>query len=670
MLRAMLRVEDLKKAFGARTLFSGVTYHFPEGERVALVGANGAGKTSFLNILCGLDPGDAGRVIAPSGVSVGYLPQKPNPEPKPTVLEECVAGATGLAAMREAMERALAAMAGGTSEPKALAAYEAAEAAYRLAGGYALEAKATTILRGLGFAPQTMAQDPRALSGGWRMRLELARLFIREPEFLVLDEPTNHLDLPSLVWVESYLRGFRGTLVFVSHDRALLNRLSTITLHLAGGKITPYRGNFDAFLEARDARLAQEQATLSQLKRRREAMESFVERFGAKATKAAQAQSRVKMIARIREVEEGFDSDAAEDPAGVYIALPPPPKTPRVVLEIDDGAIGYDRTLAAGIKLSLERGAKVAVIGANGIGKSTLLRTVSGRLARRGGSFALADGVEASYFAQDQNETLDLADTLLSNLVKRSTLSEKEARSLLGSFLFRGDDVFKPARVLSGGELSRLGLACALARRAGLLLLDEPTNHLDMGSVESLAAALSDYEGTVLMVSHDRTFIDGVATHVFAMLPDGRSMLFEGQLADYERLAALAGFPNVLAVDDDKNQERAAAGKAANGAGTSGAQSAPSGGSHQEAKELKRQRQKLETRTEQLDQEMAKLRRELDGVESAMGALGGGDYQKAAALHADQERLRAALDAAEGAWLEASEALEAVTAQLTSLGRS
>jgi ATP-binding cassette subfamily F protein 3 len=343
--------------------------------------------------------------------------------------------------------------------------------------------------------------------------------------------------------------------------------------------------------------------------------------------------------------------------------LPTPPKTPRVILEVDDGAIGYDRTLASGIRLMIERGAKIAVIGANGIGKSTLLRTVAGRLAPRGGKFALTTGVEASYFAQDQNETLNLNDTILANLLKQSTLSEKEARGLLGSFLFRGNDVFKTTRVLSGGELSRLGLACALSRRAGLLLLDEPTNHLDMGSVESLAASLADYEGTVLMVSHDRTFIDGVATHIFAMLPDGRSMLFEGQLPDYERLSALAGFPNVLAVESDGPS------KATNVATSAPEKAAVSGGSHQEAKELKKQRQKLQTRVEQLDREMTQCRQELEKLESKMAALDGSDYQKAADLQADQERVQAALETAEGAWLEASEGLESVTGQLAAMGR-
>ena len=668
----MIRIENLKKTFGARTLFEQVSYHFPTNERLALVGANGAGKTTLLNIICGLDEADNGKILVPGDTQLGYLPQKPNPDPKATVLEECQVGAKKLAALRHTMDDALAVLEHDHS-PEAMSRFEQAESEFRRQGGYAVEASAHGILRGLGFTPDDIQKDPKNLSGGWRMRLELAKLFLGRPDFLILDEPTNHLDLPSLVWVESYLMSFRGTLLFVSHDKELLNRLSTMTLHLSGSTLTPYRGNFDQFLEQRDARMEQEAAVLGSLRRRRESMEQFVTRFGAKASKATQAQSRVKMIARIRDLEQQVGGGEVDN-SSVSITLPPPAKTPRIVYTVEGGAVGYAKPLSRGIQLTIERGMKVAIIGANGIGKSTFLKTVAGELPKLAGKFAPGDGVPIAYFAQDQGDTLDLNRTVLQNLLQESEVGEKEARNLLGHFLFRGDDVFKEARVLSGGELSRLGLACALARRAGILLLDEPTNHLDMASVEALAACLAEYEGTVLFVSHDRHFIEEVATHIFAMLPDGRSSLFEGKLADYVRLAKTAGFPNVLEAGIEGERALVREGSkpptAANATPAAAAPAAPAVAfSDAEIKELKRVKQKAATRVEQLDKELARLKSEAVRLEAALAALAPSDFGKARFLHEDQLTLQKKAEMTEEEWLLASEEVEAVNAKLAASGR-
>ena len=651
----MLRIDQLKKSFGARVLFASASFHFPEGERVALVGANGAGKTTLLNILCGLDHPDEGEVLIPGNASIGYLPQTPNGQPEATVLAECEAGAVDLMKLRRAMEEAIQRLE-EAHDDAALHAYEEAETAFRLKDGYALEAKAQGILNGLGFTEEDLAKSPLALSGGWRMRLELARLFLREPSFLILDEPTNHLDLPSLMWVEQYLQTFRGTLLFVSHDRALLNRLSTMTLHLANGRLQPYRGNFDAFLEAREERMNQEEAERGQLRQRREQMEKFVERFGAKATKAAQAQSRVKMISRIRELEDTLAPEGSEDT--VFINLPLPARTPRLVFRVEGGSVGYTKPLAKKLDLQIERGHKIAIIGANGIGKSTFLRTVAGRQPALGGLFAPSADIEIAYFAQEQRETLDLQATVLQNLLAAGDLGERDARRLLGGFLFRGDDVFKPMRVLSGGEQSRLGLACSLAKRANLLLLDEPTNHLDMASVETLAASLDDYTGTLLFVSHDRSFIDSVCTHVFAMLADGRSMLFPGKLADYERLAEVAGFPNVL------RAQKSEAPKSLKTT-TSEIKPAPSrkpSPSHAlspiDLKDLKRQEQRLQARLKTLDQDMAKAKSAIVKLDEAMVLVPGSDFTKTKTLHLEQQALTTQLEGQEMEWMTLSEELE------------
>jgi len=660
----MLRIDQLKKSFGARVLFAGASYHFPEGERVALVGANGAGKTTLLNILCGLDQPDDGKVLIPGNASIGYLPQTPNLYPEATVLAECEAGAVHLINLRRAMEKAIERLEDG-GDDAALHAYEEAETAFRLSDGYALESKAQGILNGLGFTEEDLVKSPLALSGGWRMRLELARLFLRDPSFLILDEPTNHLDLPSLMWVEQYLQTFRGTLLFVSHDRALLNRLATITLHLANARLQPYRGNFDAFLLAREERMNQEEAERGQLRQRREQMEKFVDRFGAKASKAAQAQSRVKMIARIREVEDTMAPEGSDDT--VFINLPLPARTPRLVYRVEDGSVGYTKPLSRKLNLQIERGHKIAIIGANGIGKSTFLRTVAGRQPELAGLFAPSADVEIAYFAQEQRETLDMQATVLQNLLAAGDLGEREARRLLGGFLFRGDDVFKQMKVLSGGEQSRLGLACSLAKRANLLLLDEPTNHLDMASVETLAASLDDYTGTLLFVSHDRSFIDSVCTHVFAMLADGRSMLFTGKLADYERLAEIAGFPNVLKThksDAPKSLKRAT---------QDAAVSVPSKESHAsgtlspiELKDQKRQEQKIQSRIKSLELDMAKARRQIAGLDEAMAIVPGSDFSKTAALHQEQQALAVQLETHEMEWMTLSEEFEGLVSKRSS----
>ncbi|MCA2959913.1 MAG: ABC-F family ATP-binding cassette domain-containing protein [Silvanigrellales bacterium] len=667
----MIRIENLKKSYGPRVILKGATYHFPRSERIALVGPNGAGKTTLLNILCGSEEADEGEILRPGGMTLGYLPQEPNPNPAPSVLEECLSGGGALQDLKTRLDAALNRMTECYSE-QSHAAFEALENRFRAEGGYAMEARAKGILAGLGFDAARQRACPRSLSGGWRMRLELAKIFLNNPDFLILDEPTNHLDLPSLMWVEKYLGQFPGTLLFVSHDKDLLNRLSSYTLHLHAGGLESYKGNFDEFLVQREQRLEREQAQADTLRSRREHLQRFVERFGASATKARQAQSRVKMIARIQEMEESITPEETQD--ALAFRLPLSETSGREVLAVDDLSLGYDaRTpLSRNLKLRVHRGQKIAVIGANGIGKSTLLKTIAGRLPALAGEVREGHKVKLAYFAQDQLEVLDARASVLSNVVGASaTVTEKQARSLLGSFLFRGDDVFKPVGVLSGGEKSRVGLARILVQDANLLLLDEPTNHLDMTSCEILAQAIDDYEGTVVFVSHDRHFINEVCTHVFAMLPDGRGQLFEGDLPDYERLAAVSGFPNVLDPALDLG---------AQGIGTSGASlvSGPSGspskagqseakptgqglGSAQDvrqaSKESRKERQRLERAVEKAEKDMEALGAKLASLEERFSALPPADYKTLQSLTQEKGVLQESLAEAEVAWMAAQEDL-------------
>lgn len=656
----MIRVNGLSKQYGDKLLFDGVTYQFPAGEKIALIGANGAGKSTLLRMICGEVDLGGGIVEIPTKARLGYLPQEPNPHPKSDVLEESLSGAKYLYDLKHRMDQALAESEKDPSSEN-IERYGEALAEFERLGGYSLESNALKILAGLGFSSRQIAQSPTELSGGWRMRVELAKLFLNNPDFLVLDEPTNHLDLPSLAWVESYLQRFEGTLLFVSHDRDLLNRLPTITLELAKGKVVPYRGNFDEYLRQKSIRLEHDRARSEQLESQRKHMERFVERFGSKASKASQAQSRVKMIAKIREQEEELETD--DSVQSMVITLPNPPPSGRVTLHVKHLVVGYDRPLLKPIELKIERGMKIGIIGANGIGKSTMLRTICGQISNLGGELVYGHQVIPSYFAQDQLEVLDENDSVLNNvMIVNSDLGEREARRVLGNFLFRGDEVFKPVKVLSGGEKSRVGLARTLVSKANFLILDEPTNHLDMTSVELLGEALGKYKGTLLFVSHDRSFLNRVCTHVLAVVPDGRWQMFEGSLEDYRRLARVAGFPDVLAA---------------------GSETAPSTLDHGSPKtkevvpqyseadirDLQKEKRRLAKEVERLEGELDDFRSELRATEHAMNAAQA-NATKLVELNSQIADLQMAIDRTEERWLEASEILEKLNADLERLGRN
>lgn len=535
----MIKVINLSKAFGKKHIVQNASYHFQEGARIALVGPNGIGKSTLLNILCELENPDSGQVLIPNKTVIGYLPQEPNQNPKETVLQEAQDGAKKLIIMHNQMESYLNQLDQNYDE-NVLKKFENLEAQYRHEGGYALESRAKGILIGLGFKHEDFEKYPKDLSGGWRMRLEFAKIFLNNPDFLILDEPTNHLDLPSLIWVEDYLTKFQGTLLFVSHDKSLLNRLANFTLNIENGKLVGYRGNLDSFLEQKEKKRELAQATQERFVKRKQEIERFIERFGAKAAKAKQAQSRVKMLIRM---EEEFESQTDPDEIikRIHFTLPIKYKSGREVLITKNLSIGYEnhKPLFKNLNLKLLRGQKVAVVGANGIGKSTLLKTIANYQTPLSGEIHFGHQVNLAYFAQDQLDMFDPKESILTNMVNHNSgLSENQARKALGSFLFSGDDVYKPFGVLSGGEKSRVGLCALLQHGANFLLLDEPTNHLDLNSIEILAHALSEYEGTVLFVSHDRNFIDALSTHIFGMQADGTHFLIEGDSEDYQKYLA------------------------------------------------------------------------------------------------------------------------------------
>lgn len=509
----MIRLENLSKSFANKIILNHVHYHFPQGERIALVGANGAGKTTLLNIITGLDESDSGLVIKPREMRLAFLPQAFTANPEATLRSECMAGHQDLYQLHRHMAEILHRMETNSCHEEDYHTYENLLVLFENRGGYQLEGLAEKVLLGLGFKAEQLEHHPTVLSGGWRMRLELAKVLIAKPDFLILDEPTNHLDLPTIEWLETYLQDYKGTLLFVSHDRAFLNRLATITVYLNQGQMQTFTGNFDDFLEQRQQIKKTQDATLKKVTKQKEHMQRFVDRFRAKPTKAGQVGSRLKMIERLQNVMEGMPLEASHPK--IHFPKLPFPQSGKDVLILKGLTVGYTQPLLRNLTTSIQRGQRLAIVGANGVGKSTLLKTIAGVISPLSGETLPGHNVQIGFYTQEAADQMDKKLSVFDTLSHaQSALSEQMCRAILGALLFKGNDLIKPVSVLSGGERARLALACLLAQLPNFLLLDEPTNHLDMMSLEVLAEMLCHYTGTVIFVSHDRYLIEQVATSV------------------------------------------------------------------------------------------------------------------------------------------------------------
>jgi ATP-binding cassette subfamily F protein 3 len=531
----LLRLDDVGRSIAARTRFTGVSFEARAGDRIGIVGPNGAGKTTLLRIAAGLDPADSGRVHTPRNVHVSMLRQEIDPRLPHSVSEEASTVFAHLDALEEEM-RALEqeiASSGDAIDPDLADRYDVATVRFAHADGFTREARVAAVLEGLGFDDAARARPLSSFSGGWLMRVELAKLLLAEPDVLLLDEPTNHLDLPAIQWFESVLEDFRGALVVVSHDRTFLRKHASRIVELDGrGGFTLYEEGYDRYLESRELRHEELLARKASQDREIAHMEKFVERFRAKASKAKQAQSRVKALDKIERIQIG--NPGARGPR---LRIPDPPRSGRVVLRLEGIAKNYgDNIVYQGLDFQLERGERVALVGPNGAGKSTLLRIAAGELAIDAGEHAFGHNVEVGFFAQHQREALDEKRTVLGEIEASCQHDDiPRLRGHLGAFLFSGDDVKKRVGVLSGGEKARLALAKMLLRPSNLLVLDEPTNHLDVTACEILERALAAFEGTLLFVSHDRSFINALATRLVEVSVGGGVRSFLGDYDDYQR---------------------------------------------------------------------------------------------------------------------------------------
>ncbi len=517
MTPVLIRLQDLTKQIAGRTLFAEASLGLGRGDRVGLVGPNGAGKSTLLRIVAGDDVADRGEVHFARGVRVGMLRQEIDPRQKHSVQQEAARALSHLdeleGEMRDLESQMEAAGARGDEVPAAVAErYDRVSTHFAHGGGYEREARVAAVLAGLGFDEEARKRPLSSFSGGWLMRVELAKLFLSQPDVLLLDEPTNHLDLPAIQWFEETIADFDGAVMIVSHDRTFLRRHATRVAEVDGtGRFTVYEGNYDRYLQQRQELREHLLARKQNQDREIAQMERFVERFRAKATKAKQAQSRIKALARIERIEV-----ATENERRMRMKIPAPPRSGEVVMNLEGIHKRYgDNVVYAGVDLQIRRGDRVALAGPNGAGKSTLLRIIAGALDIDGGKRTPGHNVEVAFFAQHQLEALHPEATVLAELERDAQLDDfPRLRGHLGAFLFSADDVDKKIGVLSGGEKARVALARMLLRPANLLVLDEPTNHLDIVSREVLEEALAGFTGTLVFVSHDRAFINALATRV------------------------------------------------------------------------------------------------------------------------------------------------------------
>jgi ATP-binding cassette subfamily F protein 3 len=528
----VIQLSDLTKSFGDRTLIDHVTWQISDGDRVGLCGPNGAGKTTLLKMLANLDEPDSGAIVKPADLTIGYLPQDGLTHSGRTVFEEASSAFQPLLDIKAEMHEIEHRLGDSTIPQREhdamLARYSELQDRFRLGDGYSMDLRIATVLRGLGFSPEDAARPAETFSGGWQMRIALAKLLLGRPNLLLLDEPTNHLDLEARNWLEEYLGAYPYAVILVSHDRYFLDAVVTRITDLNLRKLTDYVGNYSKYVAQRDAMLDRLRQAKKEQDEEIARVKMFIDRFRYQATKAAQVQSRIKLLDKVVPIE------VPPERKRIHFTFPACRKSGRTVLELTHVRKAYGSlTVFRNLSLHIERSDRIALVGPNGSGKSTLMRVLSGEEAPDSGGRTVGHEVVMEYFAQDEAARLDPTPTVYETLAAGSPTDMVPAiRNILGGFLFSGDDVYKKASVLSGGERTRLAVARMLLRPSNTLLLDEPTNHLDLDSKDVLLEALEDYGGTLLFVSHDRYFVEKLATKIIEV-GHGEAIVYPGTYTEF-----------------------------------------------------------------------------------------------------------------------------------------
>jgi ATP-binding cassette subfamily F protein 3 len=528
----MLALQNLTKSYGTRTIFTGVTFTIADNDRIALLGPNGTGKTTLLDVIAGDADFESGEIIKSKNSTIGYLRQELSVGSDKSLISEVCSSDDRINSIRNRINEVANELELITDTEKhtmLLSELGDLQHRYESLGAYDVDYEAKRILAGLGFKEDDYHKAVSSFSGGWIMRIELAKILLMDPDILLLDEPTNHLDLETQIWFEKYLQNYRGAVLLTSHDRAFLNRVVRRVIVIENTKARFYTGNYDAYMIAREAECETLESIARKQEEKIEKETRFIERFRYKATKAKQVQSREKMLAKMERVEVPRNTQK------IHFRFPSPPKCSLDVMRLNDVRKAYgDNVVYSDLNLLIRRGYKAAIVGPNGAGKSTLLKILAGVLDFEGGERTLGQNVSISYYAQHQLENLDANNTVVAELQKSGgvAIDNTAARTILGGFLFHGDDVLKQVRVLSGGEKARLALAKMLVTPTNFLLLDEPTNHLDISSREILSDALRSYEGTLCFVTHDRSIIRDIA-NVIIDVRNGNVTVYEEDYDSY-----------------------------------------------------------------------------------------------------------------------------------------
>ncbi|MBL8008587.1 MAG: ABC-F family ATP-binding cassette domain-containing protein [Ignavibacteria bacterium] len=556
----MISLNNISMRFGSKVLFDEVTLRVSGKNRVSLVGSNGAGKSTMLKVIAGLVKPDEGEVAISKHTTVGYLPQEGIDYTGKTLYEEVYSSAGDINAIQEEMRQIEKEMEESEDTMSdefmdLINEYGELQERFQMLDGFKIKSKIEKILTGLGFYEKDFDRDTSEFSGGWQMRIALAKLLLNNPSILLLDEPTNHLDIESLIWVENYLKAYQGAIVLVSHDRSFLDNITDRTVEISLGNVTEYSGNYSFYRKEREIRKELLENQYNNQQSYLKQQERFIERFRYKATKSRQVQSRIKLLDKLDIVE------LEDEEATVNFNFPPATHSGKISLELSGLTKSYDgkTNVLENLELIITRGEKIAFVGVNGAGKSTLMRIIAG-LEKYTGEVKLGHLVEIKFYAQNQAEELDPDKTVLQTMEEAARGDIlKNLRSILGSFLFRGDDVFKRVGVLSGGEKSRLALAKMLIEPSNFLIFDEPTNHLDMKSKEVLMNALQKYQGTVVIVSHDREFIDGIVDKVIEV-KNRKIKTYFGNATEYLKAKEneLKGINTFTRKHDDAGQNNAA----------------------------------------------------------------------------------------------------------------
>lgn len=597
----MISVNNLSVQFTGTNLFSNVTFNVGDHDRIGLVGMNGAGKSTLLKILCGWQEPESGTIVMASGQTVGYLPQEMVPDAIGTVIDEALTAFSQLDEMEREQERLTQEIAERTdyeSEEYTRLLNRHSEVTEHLAmlGGGRRRKAAEKVLLGLGFRHDDFDRPVAVFSGGWQMRVELAKLLLRHPDFLLLDEPTNHLDIESIQWLETYLQSYTGAVVLVSHDRTFLDNITKRTIEITAGRIYDYKCPYSEYVVQMQERRASQMAQLTNQQRQVAQIEAFIERFRYKATKAKQVQSRVKMLERMEKIT--VDEVSLES---IHFQFPPAPHSGKIVVEAQHVGKAYgEHQVFDGVDILLTSGRKVAFVGRNGEGKSTMAKIIVDEINDYTGTFRLGQGVVLGYYAQNQAAMLNLDKTVYETIddIAQGDIRPK-IRNILGSFLFSDDDIDKKVKVLSGGEKARLALAKLLLTPSNLLILDEPTNHLDMNSKDILKNALLQYNGTLIVVSHDRDFLSGLTDELYEFR-EGGVHEFKGDIMEFmefSRETRLASMANV----SSKNKVPSVSKQA-----------------YEENKERERERRKLQNAVVQKEKEIESLECRLSDMDAVL----------------------------------------------------